>query len=1117
MNGAQGGSLQNVLSISTAANNRYLLHFNTLNSLTQWTAGIRLAMYEQATLQEAYTGSLIAGKGRYLNNIKQIMERSKFIHDDWARVRFGAGTQWTRCWCVISPPDEKEYHKAQKMLKKGSAYGRGEMPKGDIKFYDTRKVTKKTRPIATIKDAYAAYAIYPQSKPLIDQSTLVKLEGLVTIHTGQETTTEGFVFVMPEAHAAVSGFEMMLRWLFPVYDTFGLYGRPNRLLADTLDQRGLMFAMPKDRRYGYLDTLDVSGLIHTEGSQNWSERQWRKEMKKLTAARMTTQMEESPRNSRQIGGRRNTTTSRNSLPPSSRGAVQFQREPIHSTPGSRSGSPGPSPVAYGPPRRTDSAPPSAMPMGSHKRAVSDVHGYRRHMAEKNSSRLSQEMTRRDDSPPSPPPHGDAFAAGMRRSQENGSPVRRGSRDRNGTESPYEQVATPPNFAPPAPVLSPPAFTHSPSSRPQNQPYQAPELRRAHSNVDAATLHQMQEAVRPTGDESGEFTPDDSPHEAPSYHQEMLHAAMAQGTVHYGADGGQRDLRQRLSTIPGSPEATQRDAYFHASSMDGVVDSGSHSQVSERPELVPVHSSHSINRKPVPRSAPQGMDEAASQTSQVRVLEPVTSSSPSSDDGFYFDGVINDEALERILDDDSRANTFESSATPDYASTASASDQAPKIEVPAERPRAGKLKTVGDPDIPLVDHRSGGAGKFDTYNKDLVAQNAEIPTVDFGPTYAYKPSSRPGTSGTMTPGDMDKARSRPQSGDRLRSSSRDRLSGYFGAPAATSPADSQRQSYFGGRTTPTGIDGADMPGNRNSIAWTPGAVNPGEAQQTRPSLSPEQWVQWRASLASQPQQVPTRKPAVPLYAHQRQSSSPVLAKSRQSMNKTPPPFSRSPSGDWTQQGQQRTPPSRPNSRGAGVYLAQGNSRSTSALSSISLSAKEQMHVARSTGTPLINMASNSKGQPEQQSGLIGALANRQREKAAMSQGLRSGAVHQAILSRQQQAQMEAEAQARSQYEMQQRYSQRMQAEQFEQMAYQQSLLAQQQHAAQMQYQQQLQSRASWYGPMQTQVPASQSEQYLSQAGRMSPAGGYGGQYVQPGQRSFSSGNPYVEQQGGLPRR
>ncbi len=38
MNEVGNQSLQNVLSVSTAANNRYLFHFSTLNSLTQWTS-----------------------------------------------------------------------------------------------------------------------------------------------------------------------------------------------------------------------------------------------------------------------------------------------------------------------------------------------------------------------------------------------------------------------------------------------------------------------------------------------------------------------------------------------------------------------------------------------------------------------------------------------------------------------------------------------------------------------------------------------------------------------------------------------------------------------------------------------------------------------------------------------------------------------------------------------------------------------------------------------------------------------------------------------------------------------------------------------------------------------
>ncbi|KAI9655629.1 MAG: hypothetical protein M1829_000628 [Trizodia sp. TS-e1964] len=279
--------LQNVLSISTAGKNRYLLHFNSDQSLTQWTAGIRLAMFEHATLQEAYTGSLIAGKGKMLNGIKNIMERSRFKSEDWTRVRFGAGTPWRRCWCVITPPDEKLYQKQEKEAKKRSIYDREKsVIKGDIKFYTSKK-TKKTKPVATITNAYSAYAIYPQSKPLIDQSTLVKVEGSITIHSQPPSTTEGFVFVMPEIHAAVSGFETMLRWILPVFDTFNLYGRPQKLIADTLDVRSLMFAMPRERRYGYLEILDVTGLILTKDSQLWEEAEWRKRLKELTSKRIT--------------------------------------------------------------------------------------------------------------------------------------------------------------------------------------------------------------------------------------------------------------------------------------------------------------------------------------------------------------------------------------------------------------------------------------------------------------------------------------------------------------------------------------------------------------------------------------------------------------------------------------------------------------------------------------------------------------------------------------------------------------------------------------------------------------------------------------------------------------
>ena len=81
-----------------------------------------------------------------------------------------------------------------------------------------------------------------------------------------------------------------------------------------------------------------------------------------------------------------------------------------------------------------------------------------------------------------------------RANGNGSRERVLEEERMRAASPYEQVAaqaTSTNLPPPAPVLSPPALQHNPHGRPTTEPYQAPELRRAHSNVDEATLHQMQ--------------------------------------------------------------------------------------------------------------------------------------------------------------------------------------------------------------------------------------------------------------------------------------------------------------------------------------------------------------------------------------------------------------------------------------------------------------------------------------------------------------------------------------------------------------------------------------------------------------------------------------------------
>lgn len=473
-------------------------------------------MYEHASLQEAYTGSIIAGKGRHLNGIKNIMERLRFPVEDWVRVRFGAGTPWRRCWCVISPPTEKDVakaHKAEKSLKKRSAYDRAPLiAKGDIKFYENRKITKKTKPIATITDAFSAYAVYPQNKDLIDQSTLMKVEGSITIHTEPPSTTEGFVFIMPEGHPMVTGFEMMLRFILPTFDVFTLYGRPTRLIADANNVNSLMFAMPSGRRYGYLELIDVAGLIHTEGSGKWNEREWKKQMKALTLKRMASPMPSSSYSHRSNGSRNSlpSVAANRSVSNVARPSVRFGEDSgpgFSSTPGSRTGSPAPpNDAQIVLPYRGGSPVQQASPR--HFRSASDAGSHNR--TPPRASRLSMEIRNNNDQnfaePPQPPAHGVPSQITQNITAEPGyydiDYSDRETTPEHETAPMPDDITRPavenvaPNKQPIIPVAAPPAFAHSPRAQPPHKPGTLPGLRDATNNLDPATLAQLHDSSSP---------------------------------------------------------------------------------------------------------------------------------------------------------------------------------------------------------------------------------------------------------------------------------------------------------------------------------------------------------------------------------------------------------------------------------------------------------------------------------------------------------------------------------------------------------------------------------------------------------------------------------------------
>lgn len=996
-----GKKLDHILSVSTAASNKYLLHFDSYHALTQWTAAIRLSMYEHTTLQEAYTGSLIAGKGKFLNNIRIILARESVKYEDWVRVRFGAGTPWRRCWCVVNPPDQKEYAKLQKDKKKSNVYEKPTILKGDIKFYETKKITKKTKPIATVKDAFACYAIYPQSKPLIDSSTLCKIEGKITVHSKPETTTEGFVFVMPESRPAVTGFEIMLQFLFPVFDTFNLYGRPKKLIADVLDTRGLMFAMPSDKRYGYLELWDVTGLISTDGSSTWSERQWRKQMKDLTSTRMNA-LPDTDR-STGPGGRRNT-VGRSGFTPSTRNLRFQDGGSIRSQPSTRQ----PSPTRevdfeQQGPRRVDSAPPTG-PFAAprHQRSVSETV----HSPQKVPSRLGQQHSMDDnDRPPTPPQHGVFYNV----TPQNGSTQHLEGSDSD--ETPGHEPQNLPELpiaasAPPiGPVDQPPSFAHASNQKPPVRPSVPGYTTKPNPHVDSATLNQMVDVSNSPGIAAAGAA-------AAWKSQESLHSRRSGD---YGADRGQQmylnagpqrpppreDRSQnRMPTIPASPYVEHAEFVQPPQGYQPVAppvpEHGEPLPSQMRQELP--HRPHSgssggpISRKPVPGRSPSFSQRSTTSSSLGSLRQDVVD--PEALDAFNYTetSLFRQQSTSSSRYDDDAIST----STPDYASTHSEEVVVRKLPARREdRPRSGILKTIGDPSLLPPTDTSAGAS-HPTMDPNY-KPSADMPSIDFGPTYALGfNDKRPGTSGTMTPGQTLQGNEFSRSRENL----------------AASPNEiPNRNSYISsGRTTPnTALHMRSTSASPNDfeprqVAWQPAMASPRRTSAHK--LDADEWVAHRAAQQS---------PGLMNYARQ-----------------TPPPMNRTRSGDWAHL--QRTPEgppspaarptsrltlSRPPSRGAELLL---DSKPTT------LSAREQEQVARMTGTPLLDMKSNSNKKHQQQpsQGLTGYIDFREKEKAAAKQQNRNSAAMQAEIDKrmreQNQRQMHEqqrrmEAQQRQMMEMQ----------------------------------------------------------------------------------------------------
>ena len=1064
-------------------------------------------MFEHSKLQEIYTGALIAAKGKHLNGIKEITQVTRFKYEDWVRVRFGAGTPWRKCWAVVSQPDEKAVKKAKAAAKKAkkSAYEYRPVLKGDIKFYDNKK-TKKQQPIATMVDAFAAYALYPQSKQLIEQSSLVKLEGKIMIHGDQPTESEGFVFVMPDTHPMVTGFESMLRFLFPAFDTFALYGRPGMLVADNKDGRSLMFAMPREGSVdcGYLDVVDVVNLIVQHGASLKLESEWREKLKKLTEDKIRMLSEgrsNRPRTSLPALSKNGQLTFQNGLFPSS-----TSLPPVHDLP--------PQHV----PMKT---PPASSNSTTHQRSVSDMTGLR--VPNQSRPRSMGPSALNNESF-----QDDSLATPSENSDDDGlfqvDPAAR--QLQNQTISP-----------PPEPVPVTPLAQHAPSSRPP-QPLRSPRADPGYNedNLFAGVVpprndrSSYHESLQPTGNQyyQGQGNPAqqlsnprnstiDAP---PGYALQNSHVLLRGPPPTDDEKSGYNDNHSNRtpSEQPGMDAYNQRHSQQWQQPPSGSPqDDQDHSGVPSSPPIPakgpiqggpnrPPPLNTNFERKPVPVSTatPSSVGTPDSElrahlideTALDRIGPNAGGRQPFARVDSQDEDTLDRRAIERIQrvlagggDSESEYGEGDEDDEPDYASVAS---EPPPTKRDVEQPRAGRMKVVGqkaEEEVRIGDitYRPQSSGKS-------LDPTAIVPKVDFGQTVnhgrtlsseikgvnrgnatQYDPDIYPVSQhGTLMGGTL------PSTGDPRRLSSQNLTpEGYSaqqpGAGSRSSGGSDERPRPSPDRGNARNSDLNES--KRRSMVWQPGMTQTGPSTPNLHTASAEQYVSEKAAAA--------HNEARNRYLHKRRSSGQLLNATGANRNSSYEQL-----------------PTRPQSRGGTSAFMPHGLVSTPDLSQ-HLSAREQEFVARQTGGKLVQMDSAQK--PPHKAGLIGAIHSREQEKQHMKDTYSQGrlannmTVQQEIVRRQQeqariQAQKDQQIMARRttpsprplstaydqqsyfppQQPQQQQYYQPQQQPQQYQTQYQQQQYQQQQLSQQQQFSQQQSQYGRQPSPGQ-QMPQNQAYQ------------------------------------------
>jgi CCR4-NOT transcriptional complex subunit CAF120 len=294
-------------------------------------------------------------------------------------------------------------------------------------------------------------------------------------------------------------------------------------------------------------------LINTEGSDKWSERQWRKQLKDLTSTRMMASGSDAG-SIRNRASRRNTVGRAGFTP---RGLRFEDHGSVRSSPSTRQSSPtrrAHQDLEVQAPRRVGTAPAVADPSGTprHQRSVSEQVNGRGQITP--SKFVPDQASIDDENPPTPPEHRIFNVTPQNGTHQNGAVQPYDSSDYD--ESPSREPRDLPS--PPTDLTAPPqGYVDLPPTQ-EHAAYQKPPVRpnipatKPNPAVDSATLQQMADAVHaPLQPGVVAWRGQETIHSRRSGDYGDQGQAMSLG-VHSRPPPANQNSGNRLSTIPASP-------------------------------------------------------------------------------------------------------------------------------------------------------------------------------------------------------------------------------------------------------------------------------------------------------------------------------------------------------------------------------------------------------------------------------------------------------------------------------------------------------------------------------------------------------------------------------------